>query len=1278
MVMCQSNQSLNRGCTSPGRLVWWSISRTKASKMDTSTNISRDPCHGTARCGAWCVFLLAFTLMPALTAAQTFIDLSTLGSSGTHNGALFLQGDYTASAGTGNLDPFVRIKEASSAIVAGVNTGSSITDLQTESGTWTTELLLSTVPQVDTLGHRYRRFFLDINQTKGGSLYGMHHLRLFIDNQPDLHGFNPSTDLFSSDDGSPAVKVYDLDEAPDGNATVKLNYSLEAGSGEADMMVFIPDMEFGAGPECNYGQTGCTTYLYLYSAFGDTTGGLSPNDDGFEEWATAIRPFIQLSKTASGSVEETHTWTIDKSVSPAVHNMFTGDDAASEYTIAVDETVVVGSGLVSGVITIHVPSFLPDGDEQSPPAEITSLSDVFRGVSATITGCTVPFTVTRGNTVNCNYTLVPPDASDGFDNVVTAEIADANLPYADTVAVTFVASVVGYEEIDVTDTYGPAPDPWHFTGDGSVTYTRTFTCDADEGTHDNTATITQTGADDDASVSVTCYIPEVTKTVNTAKVRAFNWTLTKSVTPEQWDMFDGDTGTSLYTLDVTRTGLDSGFVASGAIAVYNPAPMAAEIVSVSDLLSLGTSIPATVDCGGVGPYTIASLDTLDCTYTAHVPDETSGTNTATATLQNYSTSVTLVKVASGTTTVDSDPENVVFNGGTTTTTINAAATLNDTNGPAAAPWSLPNGTNCGPDVSDVVTCQMTYEKTFACDADDGPHDNVATLTLSDSGVLTDTAAVLINCYSIEVAELAEPAYQRFWDWTLHKVASEDTLTLAPGQTFDGIDYDVQVNAAFVDSLFEVTGMIYIRNLAPLTAELLAVTDTIETDGMPVAVDCGVTFPYMLVPPDTLECSFGPISLPNNAPRISVANVSMQNHAYTYAGPPSNSGESAYGGSSNIGFGPGDVPDPAEADECMDLTDTMWGDLGIFCASEANPDSTYEFHKTLTMGEGPQECGYTDIWNIAELLTNDSATNLLDSVLVVVYVPCPEGCTLTLGYWKTHNASFWGGAPPDSNWQNIGNWDLDGLPEELEGEGFFLSGMTWFEVFWSPPQGNPYFNLAHQYMAAVLNSLNNSVPEPTEVQDALNEAAALFMTYTPAQASAFKGKTGKEMRQQFIDLAGILGSFNEGDYEGFPHCDEDDFSNGTVASKTEETESAEEKAAAATEEGATTETADASEESTGVIEGSEESVEIPTEFAIGNYPNPFNPVTTLRVELPEADHVTIQVFDALGRRVATVIDKGLEAGIHEIGWNAQSMPSGTYYYVVRSERYVGTGSMMLIK
>ncbi|MFQ3597458.1 MAG: T9SS type A sorting domain-containing protein [Chloroherpetonaceae bacterium] len=80
----------------------------------------------------------------------------------------------------------------------------------------------------------------------------------------------------------------------------------------------------------------------------------------------------------------------------------------------------------------------------------------------------------------------------------------------------------------------------------------------------------------------------------------------------------------------------------------------------------------------------------------------------------------------------------------------------------------------------------------------------------------------------------------------------------------------------------------------------------------------------------------------------------------------------------------------------------------------------------------------------------------------------------------------------------------------------------------------------------------------------------------------------------------------------------------------------------------------------------------------NYPNPFNPTTMIRYQLPEASMVKIQVFDMLGRVVATLASERKDAGIYEVPFNASTLSSGTYFYRLQAGLFVETKKMMLVK
>ena len=82
---------------------------------------------------------------------------------------------------------------------------------------------------------------------------------------------------------------------------------------------------------------------------------------------------------------------------------------------------------------------------------------------------------------------------------------------------------------------------------------------------------------------------------------------------------------------------------------------------------------------------------------------------------------------------------------------------------------------------------------------------------------------------------------------------------------------------------------------------------------------------------------------------------------------------------------------------------------------------------------------------------------------------------------------------------------------------------------------------------------------------------------------------------------------------------------------------------------------------------------------GNYPNPFNPSTTITYDLPESGSVSLIVFDALGRAVATLVDQRVSVGSHSAVFETGAeIPSGMYFARLSFGKEVRTTSMLLLR
>ncbi|MCJ7648861.1 MAG: T9SS type A sorting domain-containing protein, partial [Candidatus Lokiarchaeota archaeon] len=85
----------------------------------------------------------------------------------------------------------------------------------------------------------------------------------------------------------------------------------------------------------------------------------------------------------------------------------------------------------------------------------------------------------------------------------------------------------------------------------------------------------------------------------------------------------------------------------------------------------------------------------------------------------------------------------------------------------------------------------------------------------------------------------------------------------------------------------------------------------------------------------------------------------------------------------------------------------------------------------------------------------------------------------------------------------------------------------------------------------------------------------------------------------------------------------------------------------------------------------------------NYPNPFNPSTTITYTIPKPSNqflvrIRLLVYDALGRVITTLVDEKKQSGTYSVTFNAQGLSSGVYYYSLISESNVITKPMLLIK
>jgi hypothetical protein len=583
-----------------------------------------------------------------------------------------------------------------------------------------------------------------------------------------------------------------------------------------------------------------------------------------------------------------------------------------------------------------------------------------------------------------------------------------------------------------------------------------------------------------------CYDYELTasKTANTEYTRTYTWEITKSVDPDEHTGWFGDEFSSDYEVFVDRTVTDSAWAVSGAITINNPTPFTVGF-SVADSVG-GTA--ATVNCPS---YELAPGGSVTCTYSASLTGAVNGTNTATITSLNaYVGGATAVKDYTF-----GDP-----------TTVVGYPTINVTDYFDGDLVGDPLGSASG-------NHTFYFSREFACPTDetmytDGVYTdsfpNVAEIDETDQ---YDDANVDLTCYMPLVSKDAHTTYTRTYSWTIDKVGDQTALTLSIGQQFL-VNYEVEVDATYIDSDWAAYGSIYVTNPSD---EAITVDVSDAVNGTAATVDCdGFGGTSLTVAAGDIESCEYSVDLPDGTNLTNTATVEFNGYDFT--------------ADADVIFG----EPTTEVDECIDVSDDQYGVLGTVCVGVDTLPKTF----TYSLYVGPYDvCGYYEFVNIASFITNDNGVTGSDSWTVAVDVPCGGGCTLTPGYWKTH--SKYGPAPYDDNWANLGDEDLDELFEH-EDEDFFKAKKnsdywTWYESLWKEPKGNPYWILAHAYIAARLNILNGASTTP-EVDAALVWATNFFMNKRPSDDFT------KAQKRDITYYAGILDQYNNG-YIGPGHCSE---------------------------------------------------------------------------------------------------------------------------------------------
>jgi hypothetical protein len=371
------------------------------------------------------------------------------------------------------------------------------------------------------------------------------------------------------------------------------------------------------------------------------------------------------------------------------------------------------------------------------------------------------------------------------------------------------------------------------------------------------------------------------------------------------------------------------------------------------------------------------------------------------------------------------------------------------------------------------------------------------------------------CYDLElqVSKTANTSLTRTHTWNIAKSVDNSSLTLQKGESFI-VKYTIDVtHTGSNDSNWAVTGNIKIDNPDPTNAaEVTNVADVISKQGdsdITPTVDCGGSTSFTIPAGGSKTCTYG-TSLPDGTDRTNTATVTT-------------SASSAVGGGSAqkaVSFANATV---TEKDTSVNVTDSWKGPLGTVTVGESPKSFTYN------RDIGPyNECGQYKVDNTATFTTNDTGSTGSDDATVDVNVPCQTGCTLTIGYWKTHANPL---SPRHDNTQTL-RVLADAQPPITVGGNPVTATAGPYNVVsllsFSGDASKPINKLYAQLVAAKLNIANG--------------ASGSAISTTIAQADTFL--TGKSpnlilsgaSKQTAVNLATSLESFNSG-VTGPGHCSE---------------------------------------------------------------------------------------------------------------------------------------------
>jgi hypothetical protein len=490
--------------------------------------------------------------------------------------------------------------------------------------------------------------------------------------------------------------------------------------------------------------------------------------------------------------------------------------------------------------------------------------------------------------------------------------------------------------------------------------------------------------------------PTASVVLSVTSQRTWNWNITKSVTPDKWDIFQGDEAVSTYTVTVTKMGSTDVNKVSGIVNITNIGEVVAGALPTKDLAITVTLLAGNgsdfVEIGTVAVNTsampvIAVNGSYAYPYSFDIVPVDGTTYMATAIVSD--TNDMYHKEDPNTA---SSPTCTLI-----TTETNATVHVTDTWAGAGSPWTFSD------------TGSVSYDRTFgACES--GVINNTATITETGKSA---SAKVTINRYSLNVAKTACGTYSRKYAWTIDKTGDQTCLKINLNQSVP-VNYTVTVTATPADSCFKAGGTITVNNPAPVDAVINSVSDI--AGGIAGVITTPISYPYILKHGETLTLSYT-MTLPDASARTNTATAVQQNYRYTHS--YSNKtllGTKSLQAQANIVFG-----QPTVTDGSAVVTDNMYGTLGTVQATASPAVFHYTLKLCLTSASGG---GYTvtvsknlaaspvpkctdTTWKVTNTATLTTCTThtVLSDCWTVTITKGTVVYTYTIGYWKTHSCEI---------------------------------------------------------------------------------------------------------------------------------------------------------------------------------------------------------------------------------------------------------------------------------